>query len=274
MGIKSPIDNKTLSNDKYSFLKDRMVTLSICINGQLLLSMVFEDLIESIPDSKLIMLNTDGGEIIIPRKYEELYFSICKKYENLFKIEMEFVDYQKMVIADCNNYIAVYTNGKTKTKGKFEYENIPLHKNKSHAIIPRAIYEYFVNNKPIEETIRNHQNIFDFCAGVKAKKSDKKGASRYELRWIENDLLKTQKLSKTVRYYISNKGKFLYKVYEDGSEAHVEAPHKKRAWKVTYFNKAVKHNNMSDYDIDYTYYISEARKQIGEIENIGQLTMF
>ena len=34
-----------LINDKFSFLRDRQITLSICINGQLLLSMLFEKLL-------------------------------------------------------------------------------------------------------------------------------------------------------------------------------------------------------------------------------------
>jgi len=237
--------------------------------------MVFEDILESIPDSKLIMLNTDGGEVLIPKKYEELYYSICKKYEKLYKIEMEFVDYQKMIIADCNNYIAIYTNGKTKTKGKFEFKDIPLHKNKSHAIIPLAVYEYFVNNKNIEDTIKNHQNIYDFCAGVRAKKSGVKGASRYELHSIKNGQLFKEKLSKTVRYYISNKGYWLYKIYEDGTISHVEAPEKNRKdWKVTYFNKYFYVNDFNEYDIDYSYYISEARKWINDIEKVGQMSLF
>lgn len=266
-----------LSNDEYSFLRDRLVTLSICINGQLCLTMLFEDLLESIPGSQLIMINTDGCEIYIPREYEELYNSICKKYEELFQIELEFVDYQKMIIADVNNYIAIDVKGKVKTKGKFEYKDIPLHKNKSHSIIPRAVYEYFVNGKSVEETIRNHDNIFDFCAGIRAKKSDKKGQSRYELHWFEGDLRK-EKLSKTVRYFISKKGKYLIKLYEDGSTSQVEAPLKlgkiQKEWRVTYFNKAYKLDNIKDYDIDYSYYIYYAKKWISDVESREQLCLF
>jgi hypothetical protein len=47
-----------LTNDKFSFLRDRAVTLAICINGQLLLSMLIEKVTTQIPDTKLIMANT------------------------------------------------------------------------------------------------------------------------------------------------------------------------------------------------------------------------
>ena len=268
-----------LSNDKYSFLRDRKVTLAICINGQLLLSMLFEDLLESIPDSKLIMVNTDGCELYIPREYEGLYNEICQKYQDLFKIELEFVDYQKMIISDVNNYIAVDVKGKSKTKGKYEYKNIPLHKNKSHSIIPLSIHEYFVNNIPVEQTIRNHTNIFDFCAGVRAKKSDKKGYSHFELHSLKDSQIHKQKLSKTVRYFISNKGSTLIKVYETKDWEQVEAPIKKgvktlKHWKVTYFNKAHYPTDFKDYNIDYTYYTFKAKEIIDQIEIKEQLKLF
>lgn len=260
-----------LTNDEYSFLRDREVTLSICINGQLLLTMLLEDLTTQIPECQMLMMNTDGFEVILPRKYEEQYYTICKTWEEKTQLQLEFVDYQKMIIWDVNNYIGLYSNGKYKTKGRFEFENIPLHKNKSHNIIPIAIFNYFTKNIPIEETIKTHTNIFDFCAGVRAKKSEKSGMSHYELHSIEDGVLAKQRLSKTVRYYISTVGKYLMKVYEDGSIEHVEAPMKinksrTKDWKVTYFNKKFDKPDFKDYNIDYSYYISKARKLISEIE--------
>lgn len=267
-----------LTNDKFSFLRDRAVTLAICINGQLLLSMLIEKITTQIPDAKLIMANTDGIEILLPKQYEQQYYSICAWWEELTRIPLEHVEYSKMIISNVNHYIAIYTNGETKLKGMYEYKDIPLHKNKSYSIIPYAVYQHFVNGIPVRETIRNHKNIFDFCAGVRAKTAEKKGRAVFELRYVKDGQIKTDKLSKTVRYYISNKGKYLYKRYEDGSSAHVEAPLNigkvKKNWKVTYFNKAYFPTNFEDYDIDYTYYIYQAEKWVNQIENPNQLKMF
>jgi hypothetical protein len=268
-----------LTNDKFSFLRDRAVTLAICINGQLLLSMLLEELYLNIPDLQLIMMNTDGFEIYIPREYHEVYHEICKDWELLTKLELEFDEYSKMIISDCNNYISIFSNNKTKTKGKYEFENIPLHKNKSHSIIPRAVYNYWVNNIPVEQTIKNHTNIFDFCAGVKAKKSDKHGQSKFVLKKIDGENLKEKSLSKTVRYYICNKNHdgYLYKVYEDGSTEAVEAPARKgrifKDWNVKYFNKAFFYEDMKDYNIDYSYYIMKANEWIN-VFNQKQLNLF
>jgi hypothetical protein len=94
---------------------------------------------------------------------------------------------------------------------------------------------------------------------------------------LENEELVKKKLSKTVRYFISNKGAYLMKVYENGSIEHVEAPKvmgkRQKDWKVTYFNKKFEVEDFKDYNIDYSYYISKAREQIYEIEDKSQLTI-
>ncbi len=267
-----------LTNDQYSFLRDRLVTLAICVNGQLLLSMLMEKLTSEIPDCQLIMMNTDGAEVIMPRKYEDKYQEICLWWEELTQIALEHIEYKSMIIRDVNNYLSVDIKNKTKCKGIFEFENLPLHKNKSFAIIPIAIYNYFVYDKDIEDTIRNHRNIFDFCGGVKAQKTEKKGNSWYELTYLENNEIKRKKLSKTVRYYISNEGHYLYKAYEDGSFAHVEAPlnlgSRKIPWKVKYFNKSIKLDTFDDYKIDYRYYIHKVKSIIVQFEQKNQLELF
>jgi hypothetical protein len=274
-----------MSNDKYSFLRDRQLTLSICINGQLLLAMLIERLMIAIPDAQLLVINTDGCEIRIPRKYEKLYHQICSEWEKITQLQLEFAEYSKMVQKDVNSYTAFYTNGKHKCKGSFEFENIPLHKNKSHNIIPIAIFNYFKNRVSVEQTVLNHENIFDFCAGVKASRGksfdsedSKRGASHYELRWLENSELKKRKLSKTVRYFISKKGYSLVKCYENGTEEFVEAPIKegkiRKFWHVTYFNNYYEVDDFKDYDIDYLYYIIKAKEIIAEFENEEQLNLF
>jgi hypothetical protein len=265
------------SNDIYSWLYDPQYTMATTVNGQLMLTMLAEDLMQ-IPKSNLIQINTDGLTMRIPKNQVTNYYQICDNWMNLTKLQLEYVEYSKMIIFDVNNYLAISSKGKVKTKGRCEFENIPLHKNKSHAIIPKAFHDYWVKGISVEQTIKEHCNIFDFCAGVKSKKSDKKGASHYELHWIDKGEYKQKKLSKTVRYYISKQGQTLIKKYEDGTFAQVEAPVMKgnklvKEWKVTYFNKAFYPDNFEDYNIDYSYYISKAKEWINDIEQIGQIKL-
>jgi hypothetical protein len=266
------------SNDIYSWLYDPQYTMATTINGQLLLTMLAEMLMD-IEDSKLIQINTDGLTMVIPKSKIDQYYDLCNQWMQLTRLQLEYVEYSKMIIFDVNNYLAFYTNGKYKAKGRCEFENIPLHKNKSFAIIPRAFYEYHKNNVKPVDFITNHTNIYDFCAGVKSKRSDKKGSNWYQLHWVEDGQYKTKKLSKTVRYFVSKKGNSLIKHSEDGSQSHVEAPIRKgnkiiKDWKVSYFNKYYPVNNFQDYNIDYTYYVSKVNEWISDIRDITQLSLF
>jgi len=89
-----------LSNDANSFLKDSFFTMQITCNGQLSLCMLMEDLCENIPGARPLMVNTDGGEIIFPEEYIPLYHQICEKWEKLTKLELEFEEYERLVIFD------------------------------------------------------------------------------------------------------------------------------------------------------------------------------
>lgn len=257
-----------LSNNEYSWLRDMKYTLSTTINGQLMLSMLAEKL-SKIKNLNIIQVNTDGITVILDRKDVDEYYSICKDWENLTRLNLEYANYKKMVISDVNNYLSIYENGKYKCKGKYEFENIPLHKNKSFSIIPRAVFEYFANNVPIETTVYSSNNIFEFCAGVRSKKTELSGASWFELWSLKDDNLHREKLSKTIRYYISKGGKTLMKCYESGNYEHVEAPLEsgktKKHFKCQVFNKSWK-DEMKNYNIDYSYYIYKINKMIHDVE--------
>lgn len=261
------------SNDPYSWLYDPRYFLTVTVNGQLMSSSLAEQLMEI---SQLIQINTDGLTVRIHKNKVDEYYEICKKWESLTGLSLEYSQYKQMIIYDVNNYIAEYTDGHTKCKGKCKFTDIPLNENKSHNIIPIAVFNYFIHNIPIEDTISNHRNIFDFCAGVRAKSSENsvRGKAHYELHYVENGEIMIDKLSKTVRYYISKKGKTLLKVYQNGTIEQVEAPEKFKSWRVTYFNRAFYPENFSDYGIDMAYYVNRAKNWISDIEDKTQLTLF
>ena len=66
------------------------------------------DRLLDIPDLQIVQVNTDGVTVKHPRKYEEQYYSICKKWEEDVQLELEFANYKSMHIRDVNSYIAVY----------------------------------------------------------------------------------------------------------------------------------------------------------------------
>lgn len=260
------------SNSEYSWLYDPQYTMQTTINGQLLLSMLVEKLLIKIPESILLQTNTDGATFKFKKEYLPLYEEICKEWEGITKLVLEYADYKAMFISDVNNYISVYTNGKTKCKGRFEWEDLQnhkythLHKNKSHLVVAKAVYNYYVNGIEPEEYLKTNKNILDYCAGVKIK-----GNWEFNEIKLENGQLSTEPLQKTIRYYISNTGSKIVKQNKgDSRKIEIEAG----KWLQTVFND-YEEKPFEDYNINYDYYLFNIRKKINSIKpDIVQLKMF
>ena len=256
-----------LTGDQNSFLYDPKMTMQITINGQLSLSMLYEMICEQIPEAVPLMQNTDGLETLIPTDKVDKYHEICRKWEIMTQLNLEHDEYSKLIIADVNNYMAVYKNGKTKCKGKFEWEELEkkkvsiLHKNKSFLVVPKAVYAYFTKGVMPEDFLAQDNNIFNYCAGVKAK-----GGWVFEERSVKDSTLHVNKLQKIIRYFISNKGSKLVKCNKDGREIQTEAGQ----WLQTVINKVDPNKPFTEYDINKSYYLDEIYKQIQQIEKVSQ----
>ena len=255
-----------LSNDKNCFLYDPEFTMRITINGQLSLIMLYEMLVEGIPGSTPVMQNTDGLEMIIPVNAKEKYLEICAEWEKITNLQLEHDQYNKIILGDVNNYIAINTAGKAKCKGRFDFENLALHKNKSFLIIPKAIYNYFVHNIPPEKYLADNRNIFDYCGGVKIK-----GDWQFEQTCVINGEVIGKKLQPTLRYYITEKGcKIVKRNKTDNRTIQLESGKWMQELFINYEDKPWK-----DYNINEKYYLESI---IDEIENIikpiRQLTLF
>jgi hypothetical protein len=199
-----------LSNDENSFLYDPKFTMQITINGQLLLSMLYEMLAEGIPGAVPLMQNTDGLEMMIPEGYKDKYLEICAEWEKICNLQLEHDEYSKLVLADVNNYIAIYKDGKPpKAKGRFEWEPqdqktvAALHKNKSFLVVPKAVYNYFVHGIMPEQSLVENRNIYDYCGGLKAK-----GAWRFRsIEVVQKEMDKYRKYTKEQRIaYLKSNG--------------------------------------------------------------------
>lgn len=256
-----------LSNDKNSFLYDPQFTMFITVNGQLTLMMLYEMIMTRIPNAVALMQNTDGVETIIPREHIDAYMEVCKEWEQITGLNLEHDQYSKLVLADVNNYIAVDTNGKAKCKGRFEFEGLALHKNKSKLIIPKALYAYFVDGTLPEHTIKHNRNILDYCIGAKSK-----GAWRQHSVYVKDGVAHKDVLQKINRYYISNKGCKIVKINKsDNREIQLESGQ----WVQTVMNK-IENKKWSDYDINEKYYLNAIEKEINNIIGIknNQLLLF
>ncbi len=286
-----------LSNDVNSFFYDPELCMRITINGQLTLMMLYEQIMERIPGAVALLQNTDGVETIIPKEHYDLYMEICEEWERTTSLNLEHDQYQKLVLSDVNNYIGVnnYVNvditkwrevkqsqphylfkvendkfsfAPVKLKGRFDFQDLQLHKNKSKLVIPKAIYQYFVNDILPEDYLEENKNILDYCIGGKSK-----GQWQQIARSIENGAYKEEKLQKINRYFISKQGVKIVKVNKDDSrEIQLEAGR----WVQTVFNKMKLAPKWSDYNIDKIYYLQAIETEINSIltVNKNQLKLF
>jgi len=299
------------SNDKHSFLKDSLLTMRVNCNGQLLLVQLMEELCESIPGARPIMVNTDGGEIIFPKEYEPLYDTICKKWEKMTDLILEYELYEKLIIWDVNNYIGIFEPEEVtedqanemfatypkplikkvdniffhypvKLKGRFEIDK-DLHKNKSFRIKAIAIYNYFVHGVQPEKTLRACKNIYDFCAGIRAK-----GDWKVIPTDAEGEDVYNPNTQKTIRYYVSRKGCKLVKEQRElvtepfeveDSKGRVTKSYKKGDTIVKQIkveaSKVLERvairvdpkKKIEDYDIDYDFYLRIIKREIESVDH-------
>jgi hypothetical protein len=286
-----------LSNDATSFFYDPELCMRITINGQLTLMMLYEMIMEEIPDAISLMQNTDGIEIKIPKIYKDKYLEICSRWEKLTKLKLEHETYSKMIIADVNNYIAVQNFVETdintwrnikdsnphyifkiegssfkyapvKLKGRFNFHDLALHKNKSKLVVPKALYQYFINNVLPKDYIKSNTNIIDYCIAQKSR-----GEWIQTKRFVKDGNVIDVSIQKTNRYYISEDGYKIIKVNKfDNREIQLESG----KWKQKLFNKIVVKNKFSDYNINKKYYIQAIENEINNIlkYNRNQLTIF
>jgi len=238
-------------------------------------------LAENIPGSIPIMQNTDGLEMMIPKKYVNKYLEICSEWEKTTNLELEHDEYQKLIVPDVNNYIGIfnykeidkntylelskdafavvkeengkYYSAKTKCKGRFEFRNRPLHKNKSFSVVAKALYQFFVKGVKPEEYIKTNRDIFDYCGQTKAR-----GVWKFKHSYVKNNEVHTDNLQKTLRYYVSNSGtKIIKHNTTDGRDINVEAGH----WLQTIFN-TFEEKEFIDYNIDKKFYIDRINREI------------
>lgn len=268
------------SNAPWSPFFDPKYTMSITINGQLLLAMLCEQLVGS-GAGRIVMANTDGIEVEV--KEQDKFKEVCSAWQTRHKLLLEFSKYKKIAIRDVNAYVAIKENDEVKSKGDFEIEK-DLWKDHSMRIVPIAVNDYFVKGIPVIQTINNCIEINKFLIGKRAK------TGRLEYRATENGDLVRQKMPKNVRYYVSSSGGSLVKLTKatdkqqklkkddvspnqisifdvittkQKQEAQrVTAVHK--GYRMTLFNQWID-KPFEEYNVDKQFYVREANKLINSV---------
>ena len=241
------------SNSEFSPLYDPKYTLTITVNGQLSLSMLAEQFLDI--GCKIIQCNTDGVTALVPRDKEDQYYEITKQWEKTVGLKLEYAVYKMMALADVNNYLAVYEDGKVKSKGRYEvahYEKLGWSKNHSAMIVAIAAMEHIVNGVHVEKTIHAHKDEFDFLLRAKIPRS-----SKLYLVYDDGREVKQQNIC---RYYPSEYGGKLVKLMpglkpgDDWRRLGIDTEYLVETC-----------NNIKEFDwnkLNYEYYVKEAKKLV------------
>ena len=189
------------SNNQFSVFYDPLFTMSITLNGQLLLCLLAEGLM-TIPGLRLIQVNTDGLTVRVPRNMKVLVDLARAAWQERTGLNLEEAIYKAMMIRDVNNYIGVFEDGSTKRKGAYEWK-AQWHQNAGGLVIPKVAEKVLVEGAPIRQTVQQWPDIMDFMLRTKVPRS-----SYLAIEW---DGQPPQQLQNITRYYIAEGGGRLFK---------------------------------------------------------------
>jgi len=197
------------SNNAYSVFYDPRFTMSITINGQLLLCMLAEWLL-LVPTLQIIQINTDGVTYRVRRELVSYTQRVQKMWEDYTRLVLEEAEYSRMWIRDVNNYVAESTDGTLKQKGAYWFaRKFPddianaqppaWHKDFSAVVSVKAAVEHMVTGVAIEDFIYAHADPFDFMCRAKCDRSSKL-------------MIGDQEVQRITRYFVSTNGDHMRKV--------------------------------------------------------------
>lgn len=238
------------------WLYDRLAQMQVTINGQLMTLSLIESL--ELEGIHCVSANTDGIIIKIPVEKVDRFKEITEDWNTHNKMSADGEYYKMFVRRDVNSYFVIQTNGEEEFVGAMD----PLQYRKNYSkgydmpIVAKAVYEYFVNDVPVMETLRNHKDILDFC------KTQNVGA-KFKVCYddVIDGKITTIYCQRHFRFYVANKGVVLQK--EDsitGAKSRLGG-----GLPVKLLNN-LDDKPIEERDINYKYYYDECYKFINPIK--------
>ena len=245
--------------NQYNDLYDPLMGRSVCISGQLYLLELARHCYQDIPGLKIVQLNTDGIMVRCRKEYLSQLDEICDEWQSRTGFELETDSVIKIAQKDVNNYVEIQEGGKAKAKGGYLVKGIStvgaFNINNSCCIVDTALKEYFVNGTPVEETIENCNDIFQFQIIAKA------GEKYKEAYHVVGD--RKEQVQKVNRVYATADTRYgkLFKVKaEDDTTAKIES--------LPEHCIIDNDNQLTIADVDKNFYIEMARKRVNDFMGI------
>lgn len=234
-------------NYAYGDIYDPLATLKVTINGQLYLLMLCEEL--ELNGISVMSANTDGIVVkLYANKYDK-YQEIIKDWQLYTGLGLDTEEYERYTARDINNFCLREINGKFSSKGDLNPKMyaVDLAKGYNQPIVAEAVVRYFMDDKPIMETLYEATNILDFC---KTQNVGRKFTVEY----------KGQEIQRNTRFYVSMSGGYIFKVDENNKHNNLCS-----GYVVTVLN-TLDDIPINQRNINYQYYYNEAMKIIDPIK--------
>ena len=232
-----------------SWMYDPFSVFKIRINGQLILLMLVDRLLEL--SCKIVQVNTDGVMYIAQKAQREAVQEAVSEVEQLTQLTFESDDYEAFYQYAINDYFGVekgYSQSHDpkliEKKGMF-ITDPRLGKGLAPAIIPKAVINYFLTKQPTFEYIKSSKDIKDF---MMYQRVDKK------FKVLHGD----EPVQRINRFYASTNDYSLFKVDDTGKVANMLTKSG-----VTILNE-MNDIPIENRHVNYQYYIGEANKIISE----------
>ena len=231
---------------------DRLAVLKVTINGQLMIMMLCESL--ELAGIEVVSANTDGIVVKLHKKNKAKFEEIAGEWKRLTKLDADSEEYRCYINRDINNYVIEELNGKVSYKGALHptMYAVDLQKGYDMPIVAKAVVDYFLNDKPILETLYECKNILDFCKTQNVGK-------QFHVEFTVGT--KREILQKNVRFYVTNKGGVIEKVNDNSGDRSGLCAGKQVTIINTLDDKRIEYRN-----INYSYYYQEALKIIDPIK--------
>lgn len=267
--------------DKFKKIYDPEYNTKMCMLGQLsLLDLIFrlknaerkpkpswarnEDDIGASDYFKLIQSNTDGIALeLLTSDAEETIDRVCKNWEKDWRFSLEKTVADNLYEKDVNNYVFVDDSGKIKVKGAYVTKYSEDNEQDTLAILAQAVVNYFLNGKPIRDTICNPENLATDYQMIK-KLGGMYDTPTWKREYGDVEVQKVNRIFPSTD--LKNGG--LYK-HKKSKEIGVLDKVEGTPEHVLIYNHDIRGMKIGELkDIDYEWYIAEAQKRVNDFLGI------
>lgn len=263
--------------EENSWLYDPFNVFKIRINGQLILLMLIERLLEL--GCKIVQANTDGVMYVAKKNARNRVQEAISEVEAITQLVFESNDYEAFYQYAINDYFGII-DGYSQSKDPKLIEKIGMFITETKlggglapTIIPKAVINYFLTKQPVDKYIRSSKDIKDFVMGQRVNK-------KFDM------FHGTEKVQRINRFYASTNDYYLFKRKYTEKYRGLDFKYQGKKYDAhkytdynmladsgvtilnTYDEKPIEHRH-----INYLYYIKKAQKIVEELR-CKQLSLF